>query len=200
MGAPQYPNTLTVSESVQRTARDLRARIDELTGVAVDAGMARIPLYAGGGEDFGRAYRAGTEQALRGFLDFLEGRTTGTSWREAYRAIGAREHRAGRSLESLHAAIRIGARMGWRQLVDFAAAESLPISAIGEVADAIWAYVDELVDAAAEGYAQAREAESGELERRRLRLLELLVADPPASEEALVAAATAARWQLPRRL
>ena len=144
--------------------------------------------------------RAGVEQALLRFLDILERRGGDTSWRETYQAIGAGEMREGRSLDALQAAIRIGARVGWRHLVEFAEAESLSTGALGSLADAIWAHVDDLAEAAAEGYAQARAAEVGELDRRRRRLLDLLVSDPPAGEEAVTAAALAARWPLPRRL
>ncbi|HKT04419.1 MAG TPA: helix-turn-helix domain-containing protein [Rugosimonospora sp.] len=166
----------------------------------VGASLSRIPEYARAGDDFRRAHRAGTEHALRGFLDILEGRTDRVAWRAAYRAIGAGEYRAGRSLQALHASIRVGARMGWRQLLGFAESESLPLPVLREVTDAIWTYVDDLVDAATEGYSQAGGAEAGELERRRLRLLDLLMADPPASDAAVLDAAALARWALPRRV
>jgi len=200
MGALKYPELAAGEQHIRRTAKDLRARIDELGGIVLDAALSRIPEYARAGDDFFRAYRSATEQALRGFLDILEGHTSGTTWREAYRAIGASEYRAGRSLDALHTSIRVGARMGWRQLLSFAESDGLPIATLGEVADAIWAYVDDLVDAATDGYSQARAAESGELERRRLRLLDLLVADPPSSDEAVAGAAAAARWPLPRQV
>src|SRR5690349_7881156 len=97
----------TTKESYHRTAAALRDRFDELVDATVEASLARVPEYArAGGDDFRRAYRAATQQALTGFLDILDGRDTGTGWRQAYQAIGAGEFRHGRSLEALQAGIR----------------------------------------------------------------------------------------------
>jgi hypothetical protein len=46
-------------------------------------------------------------------------------WREVYRAVGANEMRAGRSLEALHAAVRICARVANRRLRAFAGRHAL---------------------------------------------------------------------------
>jgi hypothetical protein len=106
----------------------------------------------------------------------------------------------GRSLDTLHAALRLCTRVGWRWLVDLAAAEGAPLHTLGQLAEVIFSYLDEIADASAAGYGQAQAAVAGELDRRRRRLLELLLADPPASAEVVVAAAEAARWRLPRRV
>jgi len=100
----------------------------------------------------------------------------------------------------LHAAIRLGARVGWRRIIVFADMEQLPPSAIGPLAEDIFAHLDDIAAACSIGYTEARAAEVGELGRRRRRLLELLLADPPAAEEVVVAAAVAAQWPIPRRL
>ncbi len=200
--SPRPVNGSAVDEILPRAALNLRRNIGPLAEETVRAIQARIPEYARAADpNHTRTLRAGVEQALRGFLDILEERGTGgTGWREVYRAIGAGEMREGRSLDALQAAIRIGARVGWRELVAFAEAESLPLAGITSLAEAIWAHVDDLADAAAEGYAMARAAEAGELDRLRRRLLDLLVADPPAGEGLIIAAAHAARWPLPQRL
>ncbi|HKT04711.1 MAG TPA: hypothetical protein VJT31_34790, partial [Rugosimonospora sp.] len=170
-----------VDRTLHRAAVQLRAEIGELAEETVREILARIPEFARPSDvDYSRAVRAGVEQALRRFLDILERRNTDNNgWRDTYRAIGAGEMYQGRSLDSLQAAIRIGGRVGWRRLVRFAEIEQLSVSAISSLADAIWAHVDDLAEAAAEGYAQARSAEVGELDRRRRRLLDLLVSDPP---------------------
>jgi hypothetical protein len=191
-----------VDRTLQRAAAQFRAEIGELTEETMLEIQAKIPEFARpANDDHNHAVRAGVEHALRRFLDILERRgTDNTDWRDAYRAIGAGEMREGRSLDALQAAIRLGGRVGWRRLVRFAENESLSVSAISSLADAIWAHIDDLSEASAEGYAQARSAEVGELDRRRRRLLDLLVADPPPAEEAVNAAALAARWPLPKRL
>jgi hypothetical protein len=68
------------------------------------------------------------------------------------------------------------------------------------VGEAIFLYLDELAGACAEGFTTARAEVVGELERRRRRLLSLVVADPPASPEAIAELARAAQWALPRRV
>jgi hypothetical protein len=200
MGTAPLSTAAPVSRILRRAAATLRADIDKVAEDTMDAISASIPEYARpADETYRRTLRAGVEQALYGFLGILEKRDD-TTWRDVYRAIGVGEMREGRSLDALQAAIRIGARIGLRHFIAFAESESLNASTIGSLAEAIWAHIDDLADAATDGYAQARAAEVGELDRRRRRLLDLLVADPPAAGEAVGAAALAARWQLPRRL
>lgn len=200
MGTAPLSTAVPVGRILRRAAANLRADIGKVAEDTMDAIGASIPEYARpADETYRRTLRAGVEQALYGFLGILEKRDD-TTWRDVYRAIGAGEMREGRSLDALQAAIRIGARIGLRHFIAFAESESLTATTVGSLADAIWAHVDDLADAATDGYAEARAAEVGELDRRRRRLLDLLVADPPAAEEAVGAAALAARWQLPRRL
>ncbi|GIE97630.1 helix-turn-helix domain-containing protein [Paractinoplanes rishiriensis] len=200
MGTSPLTTAVPVGRILHRAAANLRADIDALTEATMGAIEAGIPEYARpADENYRRTIRAGVEQALQGFLNVME-RRADTAWRDVYRAIGAGEMREGRSLDALQAAIRIGARVGLRHLVEFAESESLTATATGSFADAIWSHVDDLADAAAQGYAEAAAAEVGELDRRRRRLLDLLVADPPAGEEAVAAAAVTARWTMPRRL
>ena len=200
MGTAPLSTTVPVGRILHRCATNLRADLDKVAEDTMRAIEAGIPEYARpADETYRRTLRAGVEQALHGFLGILEQRDA-TTWRDVYRAIGVGEMREGRSLDALQAAIRIGARIGLRHFIEFAECESLTAGTVGSLADAIWSHVDDLADAATEGYAEARAAEVGELDRRRRRLLDLLVADPPAGEEAIGAAALAARWQLPRRL
>src|SRR5690242_9561593 len=204
--APRAANPSAVDHILPRAARNLRRNVAALAEETARAIQERVPEYARpADENFARTVRAAVEQAMRGFLDLLEQREVAGpdlvgGWREAYRAIGAGEMREGRSLDALQTAIRVGARVGWRELVAFAEAESLPVSAVSSLADAIWAHIDDLLDAAAEGYADARAAVVGEVDRNRRRLLDLLVADPPAGAEVVAEAARAAHWPLPKRL
>jgi hypothetical protein len=61
-------------------------------------------------------------------------------------------------------------------------------------------HIHEIAEAAAAGYTEAGLRSSGELQRRRKRLLNLLLAEAPASAEAIHDLAHAARWSLPRRV
>jgi hypothetical protein len=117
-----------------------------------------------------------------------------------FQEIGAIEAREGRSLEPLQNALRLGARVAWRWLCAAAGEPGLDMQALGRIGEAIFVYLDELAAACAAGYQEARAQVAGELERRRRRLLDLIIADPPASEEAIADLAKAASWTLPRRV
>jgi hypothetical protein len=174
----------------------------ELPGLAdeiVAAIQAEVPEYAGSlrGE-FGRGIRTGVEEALRRFLA-----PVGEADPQAagiYRALGRGEHRSGRSLDALQAAYRIGARVAWRRVSRAAAGAGVPVEAQHELAEAIFAYIDELAAESVEGYADAQAADAGSLQRRREELLMLLVADPPAPAPAVKEAADGAGWRLPARI
>jgi hypothetical protein len=198
--------TMIISSPAENVRRDaahfMRLHLSELVSETMSEIQTRIPEYARPlNEIYTQTVRLGVEQALEHFLNVLEDlRSPDETWREVFRAIGAGEMREGRSLDALHAAIRLGARVGWRRIIVFADREQLPPSAIGPLAEDIFAHLDDIAAACSVGYTEARAAEVGELGRRRRRLLELLVADPPAAEEVVVAAAGAAKWPIPRRL
>jgi PucR C-terminal helix-turn-helix domain len=117
-----------------------------------------------------------------------------------FRGIGFAEAREGRSLEPLQAAMRLGARVAWRRLCTAASEQGLDMLVLGRIGEAIFVYLDELAAASAKGYLDARAEVAGERERRRQRLLNLILADPPASADAVADMAKAAGWALPRRV
>jgi hypothetical protein len=141
------------------------------------------------------------EHAVRTFIERVADPDTGmTAILAEFRAIGAAEAREGRSLEPLQAALRLGARVGWRRLCAVAAAHRLDMLTLGQVGEAIFVYLDELAAASAQGYLDARAEFAGERERRRRRLLDLILADPPAPAEAVAEAARTAGWPVPQQI
>src|SRR6266542_4220460 len=185
-----------------RVAERIQARLDTVAAEMIKEVQAQIPEYARPLDPtYARTVRRAVEEVLRHLVGLLEHPDrTEEGWRELFHAIGAGEMHEGRSLDSVHAALRLCTRVGWRWLVDFAAAEGAPLHTLGALAETIFSFLDQVADACAAGYAQAQAAVAGELDRRRRRLLELLLADPPASAAAVAAAAETARWRLPRRL
>jgi hypothetical protein len=148
--------------------------------------------------DFGRGIRAGVEQALRRFLA-----PPGDAGRESlriYRALGRGEHREGRSLDALQAAYRVGARVAWRRVSRLAADSGLSVEGQHELAEAIFAYIDQLAAESVEGYAEAQAAQAGSRQRRREELLARLLTRPPLAGPALTEAAAQAGWRLPNRI
>jgi hypothetical protein len=145
--------------------------------------------------------RRGVREALAQFTEMARrpgvGRAGG---RRIYVALGRGEVRAGRSLDALLAAYRIGARVAWRRLAALGLAAGMPPETLVLLAEAIFAYIDELSAESAEGFAREQAERAGEAERRRAAAVEALLRIPPPSADTVAAAAAAARWPVPRTL
>jgi hypothetical protein len=175
----------------------LGAVADEITAAIADA----IPEYRQPmGGAFGRGVRDAIEETLRQFLDQLGRPATGERpGREVYIALGRGEFRAGRGLDALQGAYRVGARIAWRRISEAAIAGGLDATTLALLAESIFAYIDEISAESVEGYASAQAASAGERSRERQGLVRLLVAGELDAAEAQARAA-AADWPLPRRL
>src|SRR4051794_10680319 len=160
-----------------------------------------VPEYARPFEGaFGRGVRRGVHEALGEFAALVrDPETDRQAARGVYFALGGGELRQGRTLDSLQAAYRVGARVAWRRISAAGRRAGLDAEMLSLLAESIFAYIDELSADAVEGFAQAQ-AEVEDLRRRRRReLAGLLVREPPAAAEDLRRAAKAAEWALPRR-
>ena len=146
-----------------------------------------------------RACGSGCEVALRRFVDMLAGESSEDSGpRDTYLRLGAGEYRAGRSLDALLAAYRVGARLAWRRFVEAGTRAGFAPDALYDLGESIFAYIDEISAESAAGFAEAQSEAAGESQRRRRELLRLLVQEPPPTEEAVRTAAQTAGWALPR--
>jgi PucR C-terminal helix-turn-helix domain len=173
----------------------IRVALGSIADALVVAIQHEVPAYARPLEgEFGRGIRLGTELALRRFIGDEEDESAD----DVYRRLGAGEYRAGRSLDALQSAYRVGARVAWRQISDAAAAAGASPRAQRTLAEAMFAYIDRLAGESVEGYAEAQLRDAGDLDRRRTELAEMLVAGLATDEEELARAAQAARWPLPR--
>jgi PucR C-terminal helix-turn-helix domain len=160
----------------------------------------QVPEYArpleGG---FGVAIRTGVSEALRQFVALIRDPDAGREpGRDVYVGLGRGELHEGRTLDALQSAYRVGARVAWRRVSEAARRQGADPEQLGLLAEAIFAYIDELSADSVEGYAQAQREREGERQRRRRELLALLLRDPPPEEAELRATAQAAGWRLPR--
>jgi hypothetical protein len=176
-------------------AATLRPRLPTLVGEVIDAVQAAVPEY----RRLDPAVTRGVHVALDGFLDLIEGgderRVPG---REVYERFGEAEARNGRSLEALLAAYRAGAQVAWRGFAAAGHEAGVDPSALYTLAEAIFAYIDEISAASAEGHAREQSRVAREQGERRRRLVEALLQEPqPLEVEAL---AQAAGWELPARV
>jgi len=182
-------------------AAPLRETLPALVDDVVDAVRAAVPAYAGPLRGpFGEAVRVGVQQALGGFVELVEaGPQARLPGRKVYVGLGRGEWRAGRTLDALLAAYRAGAQVAWRRMGQAAEASGATPDQLIQLAEATFAYIDELSAASAEGHAQAHALAAGERQDRRRRLMELLLSDPPAERAEVERVAEDAGWRLPRR-
>ena len=148
--------------------------------------------------EFGRLIREGAAAALQQFVDLL-GRDVDLPDDGVYEAIGRAEYRAGRTLDALQSAYRVGARVAWRAAVELAGT-SLDSRVLVVFAEAIFAYIDRLADAAVSGYAREQSFREGSVQARRHALVELLLRGEARDRAAVERAAEQAGWPLPAQL
>ncbi len=177
----------------------LRPALDEAGDEMIEA-VATIPAYSRPLEGpLGDGIRDGVQAALRHFLAEVE--AGGPVARpDVYSALGRGEMRAGRSLESLLSAYRLGARVAWRRFAAVGTEAGLKPEVLYVLAESIFAYIDVLSAESAEGHAREQSAMAGEIDLQRRRLVRMLVREPPLEAAAIQAAALEAGWVLPRSL
>ncbi|HVU72183.1 MAG TPA: helix-turn-helix domain-containing protein [Mycobacteriales bacterium] len=176
----------------------LRPRLPPVGDDIVAAVIAEVPEYARPlTGDFGRLIREGVRVALDQFADLL-GHDDELPDLKLYRVLGRGELREGRTLDALQSAYRIGARVAWRHVAEGGQAEGLPPPVLYRLAEAIFAYIDQLSAASVEGYAQEQATRAGSAQLRRQTLVELIARWPPADPADIDKAAGAADWPLPQ--
>lgn len=185
-----------------RVADVMRPELGRAAEEVIDAIQREVPEYARPNDDaYTSTVRRAVHQATAQFvLQIADPGTSREATTQLFRDIGRIEAAEGRSLEPLQSALRLGARVTWRMLCEQADRGRLSIDVIGPVGEALFLYLDELAAACSEGFTRASTEVAGELERRRRRLLDLIVTDPPVSREAVADLARAAGWALPRRV
>jgi len=183
-------------------AAQMRPGVVSLVEEIVRAIKLGVPEYSRPLDDaYMTVIRRGVSQAVGQFVERVADPAASRSETvELFRRIGRMEAAEGRTLEPLQAALRIGARVAWNRLYETATRTGIDLAGFARVGEAIFLHLDEIVAACAEGFAQAKAEVAGELERRRRRLLELLIADSPVSHDAIVELARVAEWRLPTKV
>ena len=117
-----------------------------------------VPEYAQPLESaFGEALRGGVDEALRRFVILVrDPDSVDDRGRRASVALGRAELHAGRTLDALQAAYRVGARVAWRRLATATQDAGVDQTTAARLAEAIFAYIDGLSADSVEGYAQAQ--------------------------------------------
>ena len=187
-------------ELPRELADHMRPHLDEVADDMIQTIRSRISEYDRPSDGI---YSGTTRQAVERVLHYFVERVADPDHDPApvhdfFRAIGRGEAAEGRSLDAMQSAMRVGGMVAWRRISEGAAALNVPPRTLGLVGEVLMQFQDELAAAAAEGFAQAKAAAAGEMQRRRKRLLDLLLADPPVGAEAIADMAAAAHWPMPR--
>ncbi len=179
----------------------IEPELPEITEEILATIASEVPEYARPLEGrFGRGIRTGVGEALLQFVALIRDPDAGREpGREVYMELGRGEQRQGRTLDSLQAAYRVGARVAWRRIAAAGRRAGLAPEPLSLLAEAIFAYIDELSADSVDGYAEAQAQVEDVRRRRRQELAALLVREPAADSDDLAAAARAAAWTLPRR-
>jgi hypothetical protein len=202
--APRTPaSTARIWATLPRELASLfRPRAAEVAVAVVQEIRRSIPEYARLLEGpFGPVVTGGVEEAIAQFIDRLADPAAPREDRaKLFRHLGRLEVAQGRSVDTLQSAYRIGARVAWRRIAEFGQAVNLPVVTICQLAEAVFDYIDEISVLSLEGYASAQARAAGALERRRRRLLELILSEPPVAPQTLTELAATARWTLPAHI
>jgi hypothetical protein len=167
-------------------ATALRPILPELADDIIGAIGREVPDYARPLEGpFGRALRVGVQRALGRFLEALvdPSSTDDPRTREVYVELGRGEMRAGRSLDALLSAYRLGARIAWERCVQAGQAAGFAPEVLYRLAAAIFSYIDRISAESVEGYADEQSTALAERQRRRRALVRLLARDDAGAEE-----------------
>ncbi len=177
----------------------LRPVVSDIVEAIIDGIPRDVPVYAMPMEGrFGQGVRQGVTVALNRFLDLPGTRLPALSedgkW--VYESLGRGEVRSGRSLESLLAAYRYGARVTFRAISRTIDVSELPPETLLALGESLFAYIDELSAASAQGYAQEQSERAGEQLRLRGELLEMILRGD-SSDGGVGRLAAAVGWTLP---
>ncbi|MFF4031013.1 PucR family transcriptional regulator [Streptomyces sviceus] len=198
-GGPEHPGTAPVPPDL---AEVLRSQLEEVADEVEEEVRRQVPEYARPADGTYREHlRAGVVQALTLFVDHIaDPRGRGDAIAATYYELGRGEALEGRSLDALQSALRVGGLHAWRLMgrtAEELGLDSAVVTTLGELA---FRTVHEVAEAAAAGYSETRSHDTDELERRRRRLLDLLLGDGPVAPAAVQDLAHGARWSVPRQV
>lgn len=198
-GVPEDRGTTAVPPDL---AELLRAQLEEVADEVEEEVRRQVPEYARPADGTYREHlRAGVVQALTLFVDHIaDPRGRGDAIAATYYELGRGEALEGRSLDALQSALRVGGLHAWRLMgrtAEELGLDSAVVTTLGELA---FRTVHEVAEAAAAGYSEARSHNTDELERRRRRLLDLLLAEGQVAPAAVQDLAHGARWSVPRQV
>lgn len=180
----------------------MRPLVPQMVRVVVTEIQRSVPEYAVPLEGKFRDVLVGAvEMSITQFLDNIRNpHASQVDWEKTFRYAGRVEYLEGRSLDALQAAVRVGSRSVWRMVSTAARQLGVPPTRLFAVADAIFAYTNEICTMALKGYLETQAQNTGAVERRRRQLMKLILADPPTPLATITELAAATGWSVPEHL
>lgn len=188
------------------TYERMRSALAAVADDSVAAIIEEVPSYRGPFTGLrGQRIREAVQLALDVFLNVamrsVGGDQTATATArvksEAY-DLGRGEARAGRPMDALLTAYRIGARVSWRVLSREAIASGMPAASVGQFAEQVFSYIDDLSAASVAGHTDELQTRGRARERLLERIARSLAAGDP--ELDLRRRAEGADWEPPASL
>jgi hypothetical protein len=163
----------------------------------IDTVTAEVPAYSVPDSRVAATLRTGVGLALGRLIDLMGTDADALADSAAgYARIGAGEYRAGRGLADLLSAYRIGARASWQSMSRAGVAAGVSPSEVALLAEATFAYIDELSSASLAGYTQEQLADAGRREQVRSELVNRLLGGESGTER-VAHLAEEVGWGLP---
>jgi hypothetical protein len=203
-GAPQSGRTAIAWPAISPMVADqLRPVLPVLVEQMVAEILASVDEYAqpprSGHDSYEHGVRRGAQEAASQFVSRIADPGAGRDQSaDLFRRLGQAEAGEGRSLEALQAALRAGARAALRSLTAASGRMDAPLETLRQLTEALLVFLDEIAAEFAEGYANAHTA--GDRQRRRRRLIGLLLADAPPAPRAIAELARLSQWRRPRQV
>jgi len=183
-----------------RLAAILRPELPGLVDEVIREIRRVLPEYGEFDPAAGRALRRRVDYLARLFVDLVEypELPRGESDR-IFRAVGRAEGHAGRTLDPLHAAFRIGGRVAWRRISRVERQRTLAAADVSWLGDLLFAFLDELTALSVHGYREGRNREADVDRGRRRNLLRLVLKRGAVARPVLTELAAAAGWPVPEQ-
>ncbi|WP_216206528.1 helix-turn-helix domain-containing protein [Amycolatopsis aidingensis] len=180
----------------------LRPRLDSIALEMIEVIRQQVRGYRRPLDSpFGHDLVAAVRRALHQFVELIE--NPDGSQRENvvfFRGLGRTEFRAGRSMDLLQAAYRVGARVACHRYVEIARAAALPTDTVLLLSEAVLAHINALAEESVQGFADAESQSTGQRSRQRRALAERLLDRDPDPAFSLEPLAAQAEWTLPRNI
>jgi PucR-like helix-turn-helix protein len=183
-------------------AEMMRPELPSLASEIIAEIPASIPEYAQPmGQSHGQVLRADVRQALESFIELIARPDAPRhELAEMCRRLGRHEAQAGRGLESLLAAYRVGVRVAWRRLKQPGPWADLSSSAMSLLADTVFDYMDELASQSRIGYLEEKACSAETSRQLRRQLVTLVLERPAPCRQAVEELAAQAGWRVPEEV